>query len=664
VSNAGPRVRNGAMPAVRSGWVALAALCLAPITHGADLEAYGRLPRIEDIALSPDGTHVAFVKTEGDTRLVAVVALARNEMLRGLRFGDQKLRAIRWADDNRLLIVTTATTSVTSPYGPYAGPRGEWAQLKVLDIRNGELFEAPTADRIKRVDVVKAILGVPSVGQMHNHTVLYVRGVQFAPTAPAFTRAAPALIRVDLETRESRVIRPGQEGNFGWLVDDSGEIAAEELYVEHDHRWSIFATTGGHFHEVASGQEEIEIPRLLGRGPDGDSLLLEQLKDGQPEWRPLSLKDGTIGAPLALKNGLESPLYDPYSNRLIGGVHEADSAQYVFFAPELQEKWNTVLAPFAGERVLLTSWTPDFSKVIVRVDGAQHGLRYMLVDIAAARATSLGEVYEGVGQPLEVQRITYPAGDGTQIPAYLTLPRGREAKHLPLVVLPHGGPAVRDTADFDWWSQALASEGYAVLRPNYRGSDLGWPFMSAGFGEWGRKMQTDLSDGVRYLAKQGVIDPARVCIVGASYGGYAALAGVTLDPGVYRCAVSVAGISNLHHFLLSLGEWRPGPDDRARRYLDRFLGAKGTDDPALDAISPVKHLDAITVPVLLIHGRDDLVVPYAQSEEMYEAARRAHKDIELVPLKAEDHWLSRSATRLQMLQSSVAFLRAHNPPDP
>src|SRR5262249_22277991 len=155
---------------------------------------------------------------------------------------------------------------------------------------------------------------------------------------------------------------------------------------------------------------------------------------------------------------------------------------------------------------------------------------------------------------LETKRITYEAADGMKIPAYLTLPAGRPASKLPLVVLPHGGPASRDTADFDWWAQAIAAQGYAVLKPNYRGSTIRQEVLSCGYGQWGRKMQTDLSDGVRYLAKQGVIDPARVCIVGASYGGYAALAGVTIDPGVYRCAVSVAGLSDLKLMLKWVAE--------------------------------------------------------------------------------------------------------------
>ena len=221
---------------------------------------------------------------------------------------------------------------------------------------------------------------------------------------------------------------------------------------------------------------------------------------------------------------------------------------------------------------------------------------------------------------------------------------------------------MRDTAEFDWWSQALADQGYAVLRPNYRGSDIDWQFLKAGFGEWGRKMQTDLSDGVRFLIKEGVADSARVCIVGASYGGYAALAGVTLDPGVYRCAVSVAGLSDLALMMRSRGEG--GVDARSTiRYWDRYWGVTGRTDPALDAISPIKHVNAVKVPVLLIHGRDDTVVPFEQSQLIFDALRRNSKDVELVALKEEDHWLSRSATRLQMLEATIAFLRAHDPPD-
>ncbi|MGH8287529.1 MAG: alpha/beta hydrolase family protein [Steroidobacteraceae bacterium] len=181
-------------------------------------------------------------------------------------------------------------------------------------------------------------------------------------------------------------------------------------------------------------------------------------------------------------------------------------------------------------------------------------------------------------------------------------------------------------------------------------------------GKWGRKMQTDLSDGVDYLVKRGIADPAKVCFVGASYGGYAALAGVTLQPTVYRCAVSVAGISDLARMMR--WEGRGGADARwIGRYWDRFWGVSGSSDPRLGVISPIEHVDAVRAPVLLIHGRDDTVVPFEQSQIMFDALRADNKDVQLVTLKNEDHWLSNSKTRLQMLQATVAFLRAHDPPD-
>jgi dipeptidyl aminopeptidase/acylaminoacyl peptidase len=297
---------------------------------------------------------------------------------------------------------------------------------------------------------------------------------------------------------------------------------------------------------------------------------------------------------------------------------------------------------------------------MVTVFGRTHGYAYALYDWYTHQATILDPVYQGVTAPAEIKPISYSAADGLKIPGFLTLPPGTAGKNLPLIVFPHGGPAAADMLDFDWWAQAMAAQGYAVLQPNFRGSALDTRFIEAGFGEWGRKMQTDLSDGVRYLASQGIIDPKRVCIVGASYGGYAALAGVTLDPGVYRCAVSVAGISDMRRFR----EWVRGVGwGRDLRYWDRFIGTSDKNDPALLAISPIEHVSAVTAPVLLIHGRDDTVVPFEQSDVMESALKRAGKKVELVTMKHEDHWLSHSETRLQMLEACVKFLKENNPPD-
>jgi dipeptidyl aminopeptidase/acylaminoacyl peptidase len=298
----------------------------------------------------------------------------------------------------------------------------------------------------------------------------------------------------------------------------------------------------------------------------------------------------------------------------------------------------------------------------VRVDSPKDTPGFAFVDLDAKKADWIGPQYAGLqaSDIAPTRAVTYRAADGMELSGYLTLPRGKAEKGLPLVVLPHGGPASRDTPGFDWWAQAIVSRGYAVLQVNFRGSSgFGRAFQEAGYGQWGRKMQTDLSDGVRWLAGQGVIDPKRVCIVGASYGGYAALAGATLDPEPYRCAASVAGPSDLRK-MVAYSRSRGG--QLSLRYWTRFMGAEDLRDPILSQISPALQVEKVKIPVLLVHGRDDTVIPLEQSQFMAEALRKAGKPVELVVLKGDDHGLSRGETRLQMLQSVVSFLETHNPP--
>ncbi len=614
-------------------------------------DLYGHLPSLEDVILSPDGSKVAYVKTFGDQRDLMIAAVGQPQSFGGAHVGDAKLRGLGWMDNDNLLI-TSSTTSLP-PFG-FSGAQREWYQLETYNTVNRKLAGLSFDVRDERT--FNVVSGTAAVREVGGVTTLFVPGLYVT------RQTLPGLFEYSVAARHIKLIAKGDEPSTTWLVDGAGRIAAEFVYRDERKVWELRSRQHDRLTVSAGGNAAIDVPSMLGFDVSGDSILVQFIENGDPVWKPLLLKDGSWGAPLEKGAAFRSVIEDRTTGRIIGGVKDIDDSHYVFFDAELQAHWNAILRAFPDERVDLVSHSDDFTKVIVRVFGVKDGYVYALFDWYTHQSVILGQAYQGV-VPAEVRRVSYRAADGMVIPGYLTLPRGAVDKDLPLIVMPHGGPAVADTLRFDWWAQAFAAQGYAVLQPNYRGSYLNYRFAASGFGEWGRKMQTDLSDGVRYLAQQGIIDPKRVCIVGGSYGGYAALAGVTLDPGVYRCAISVAGVSDLKRMLnwtnYSIGHG----DNRTQRYWDRFMGVSGPSDPLLKAISPIEHVNAVTAPVLLIHGKDDTVVPYEQSDVMADALKHAGKSVELVTLKHEDHWLSRSATRQQMLEASVAFLRKNNPAD-
>jgi len=230
-------------------------------------------------------------------------------------------------------------------------------------------------------------------------------------------------------------------------------------------------------------------------------------------------------------------------------------------------------------------------------------------------------------------------------------------KSLPLVVFPHGGPYARDTDDFDWWAQFLATRGYAVLQPQFRGS---WGFRAdlyrAGHRQWGRGMQDDITAGVQDLINKGIADPKRVCIVGGSYGGYAALAGVAFTPDLYVCAVSVNGIADIPQMGGFIRE-RSGDDSNAFRSWRDLIGDPSDQD--VIAFSPSHAINNIRAPILLIHGTNDTVVPPSQSRNFAQLLRQNGKHVELIELPDEDHWLSTGTSRLTVLKALETFLAAN-----
>ena len=638
------------------------------IPAAAPLEAYGRLPTLEYMRLSPDGTKIAFVKTFKEGRMLVIIARDHPAVvLRGMKVDRDKLRDVEWIDDDHVMVVAS-----TAGYAAgVISEKQEWVQAFSFEISTGRqhLLLADVDDQ--SIQAMNVLRGSPMVRRVDGKTVVFLPGLSFVDH-----KGTSTLFRTDPNGRFVRVIAVGEDGTRGWMVSADGEILARVDYAEQGRKWVLKIKTPTHgWRERLSLKTQIDAPSVLGFDGTGKSLVLRWLSDEDrangfdgPAVYTLPI-EGDVAPQKWRDIDFEGAIHDPSTHALIGGAPTGMQMGEVFFDPHDQAQWDVIAKAFPGEGVSLHAWSQDRKVMIVHVEGKRDGSSYSLVDLHTGHADFQGDRYSGIGpeQMGEQRLISYRASDGLEIPALLTLPStlkaGADARNLPLVVLPHGGPEGVDRIGFNWWVQAMASQGWAVLQPEFRGSSgFGLAHLRAGYGQMGRKMQLDLSDGVRYLAGQGEIDPRRVAIVGESYGGYAALAGAAFDRKQYRCAVSVAGISDPRRHLQWAAQREETNKSRFQRYWDRLADAKGMNDPALDEISPLKHVDAIDIPVLLIHGKDDTVVDYGQSVAMHEALKAAGKPVEMVTLKNEDHWLSRSETRTQMLTESIRFLKACNPP--
>ncbi|KAF5072368.1 Dipeptidyl aminopeptidase BIII [anaerobic digester metagenome] len=257
-----------------------------------------------------------------------------------------------------------------------------------------------------------------------------------------------------------------------------------------------------------------------------------------------------------------------------------------------------------------------------------------------------------------MQAIRYPSSDGLEIPAYLTLPKGVEPKNLPLIVMPHGGPWARSGWGFNSYAQFLANRGYAVLDPNFRASTgYGKKFINAGNNEWGRKMQDDITWGIKYLVKQGIADPAKVAIMGGSYGGYATLAGLAFTPDVYACGVSIVGPSNLITLLNSI----PPYWESIRTVFHKRMGDPSTPEGEADLkeMSPLFSADKIKSPLLVVQGANDPRVKQHESDQIVVALRDRGFPVEYIVAPDEGHGFARPVNNMAMLAAAEKFLARH-----
>ncbi len=640
-----------------AGWGASA------LAQKADPAVYGALPDITDVRISPDGSTIAFLRTIGGDRAVVFFELDNPDAQpEGLSLGDVDARGIEWANNDKLLLEISQSREVSASSGMETMEFFRWIALSKSEMKSRPLTMTETGYFIGDGGSLLSILPDDPDNVLMARTSL---AGQSRATQPSRFSKEPepvySLFRVDIDNVRWRRVETGNEHTHDWLINADGEAVARVDYDRDKAERRIYARP--------EGQSNFKLIKTFEEAPGDDPVIwLYGLTDNPNRAYGLASVDGVrtlvefdlasgeiSKAPLQASDyGFSSTVYDE-RKATITGVRYTDDMPRTRYLSEadqaLQEKLEKAMPDAA---VMIRSRSADNSRAVVQALYTNRPSRYFLYDNGAGTLTMIAATYEALDGTIVAnkEQYDYVAPDGLAIPGYVTTPADAPKASMPLIVMPHGGPEARSDQVFDTFTFFFAANGYLVYEPNYRGSEgYGDAFRMAGHGEWGRAMQDDITNGVKKLIADGLVDPDRICIVGGSYGGYAALAGATLTPDLYACAISINGVSNLIGMLGTASGRGLAEDYWKVRIGDRFR-----NEEELNAVSPSEIADQAGAPILLIHAKDDIVVPIAQSLRMRDALERAGKPHDYVELDGEDHWLSTGEMRTEVLSRSIEFI--------
>ncbi|MEL1250736.1 alpha/beta hydrolase family protein [Aurantiacibacter gilvus] len=615
--------------------------------------AFAAQSQLYDAQLSPDGSRFALSAIRDERQYISVFDSSTLELVDGMGLGNpDNFKWFRWLGNDRLLISMTGNDPT---YGlPYS-------RLVAFD------FE-PRRMRM---------LAVPRMGFDGDNVIHYNRDGEYVLVSISENLFAPPDVwRFDLnsdaeETIPGELVERRDSAVSSWIADETGVI-----------RIGIASRTRGRVGLRYRRDAEADWETVVRVRRDDEGALAY--------WDFLGLRAGSdTGYALAIPEGQDryaliafdfsrfepgevifsSPDEDvdavtfDENREPIAVTFSGDSRRRVWLDPQVG-RWRARLTEaLPGSEVTILDWSEDRSRMLVVQSGSADPGALYVFSPQDRQLDLFGEIRPQVAAELlvEPRSIRYDARDGTSIHAYLALPRGREARSLPLVVYPHGGPyGIRDTDRYDDTVQLLANRGYAVIQPNFRGSGgYGEAFERLGDGQVGRLMQDDLDDAVAHLVADGTVDPERVCIVGASYGGFAAVWGVIRNPEIYRCAASFAGVMHWERQLAHNRDYLYGRS--RRRHTERYDGDQTDFD--LDDISPAVQVGRLTRPVLLAHGERDSRVPYDQFELMEDRADDAEVELETLSLEESGHGFTSDEDRQAWYDALVDFLARHNPAD-
>jgi dipeptidyl aminopeptidase/acylaminoacyl peptidase len=468
---------------------------------------------------------------------------------------------------------------------------------------------------------------------------------------------------INIETGEIKLMYENKENYDSWYTDNNGVIRmatkTDGVNISYLYRnsekdeFKVLQTTSfkESFYPQSFDATNEHVYVLSNIGRDKISLV---------EFDPVGNKEVTE----LFTNpdyDLDGAFYDKLKKTLVSVSWTGEKSEQHFFDKEWEAIFTGLKEKFVEYELDISGWDDGMKKGIVSVYSDRLPRKYHVYDFNTGSTTEIANPYPWIDEKdmAYMKPVVYTSRDGLTIHGYLTLPKGTEAKNLPVVINPHGGPWARDGWYFNPEVQFLANRGYAVLQMNFRGSTgYGKKFWQASFKEWGKKMQDDITDGVEYLKKEGIADPKRIAIYGGSYGGYATLAGVTFTPDLYACAVDYVGVANLFTFMNTIPPyWKP--------YLDQFYEMVG--NPVKDSLlmaeaSPVLHADKIKVPLFVAQGANDPRVNKAESDQVVAALKARGIEVEYMVKDNEGHGFRNQDNRFDFYGAMEKFFETHLKP--
>ncbi|HSC67104.1 MAG TPA: S9 family peptidase [Cellvibrio sp.] len=623
----------------------------APAHKPLPLDVFYKDALVEDIELSPDGTHLVALKNIAGATVVMVLEIATGKAFYPVNTDNKqfKFNWVSWANNERLLMSLRFDSRMTN------GVKYMQTRLLAIDAKQDD----------KPITLVKPDDDAGWVSQFQDNVISYL------PDDPehiliSVDREMPlhqTVYKANVYTGKLTRVKKHSHTVRSWYADRAGNVRIGEHYDD-DKRKVTYKVLDPATNQWVIAWEYVVLDEpdidIAGFGHNPNELFIFADHEGR---RALFRADlSKPGYPKELV--LSDPNYD-VSGRLIystahkqvvGLYYNDGSAKKSIF-------WNKEFKAFqAGlDKVLpdstnyIASISDDARKYVLYTSSPTNPGTYFFGNRDDKSLVPIANAYPDLTEAVLVEKETrnYKARDGLELQGFLSLPKNFPNKPTATIILPHGGPMCEDGKDFDMFSTFMANRGYVVFQPNFRGSSgYGHDFMMQAVGGYGLEMQDDLEDAVKYLVDEKIADPQKVCIVGASYGGYAALMGATKTPDLFRCAISFAGMSDLVRMRDSFRSF--SNSNTARKQF-------GEDKKQLKETSPVRMAEKVKIPILLIHGKDDTTVPVAQSRIMADALKSEGKVYEYIELENGTHYLDYFPDRKQTFEAMENFLKKYLP---